>query len=115
MNSLKSLMTNGKRWLLGEKGLALGMGVTGAFFLALGIHGFWMRPGHCRGADLLGCVAGAFGAFFLLLVADYVLHHARLVFIPWLVFLIYFAFVQPHFAVGLGLALGFIVVSQMRS
>lgn len=114
MTCLKQGVTNGKRWLLSEKGLALTMIVLGAFFIVVGIHRFWVRPEHFGVPSLLGCVAGAFGGFFLLLVTDYVLHHARLVFLPWLIFLIYFAFVQPHFAVGLGLALGFLVVSELR-
>jgi hypothetical protein len=115
MNSPQQVMMKCKQWFLSEKGFALGMSATGAFFIAVGIHRFWVRPEHFGLPSFLGCVAAAFGAFFLLLVTDYLLHHARLVFIPWFIFLIYFALVQPHFAVGLGLALGFLVVSQLRS
>ena len=114
MISRKQGITNCKRWLLGEKGLALVMIVMGAFFIAIGIHRFWVRPEHFGAPNLLGCMAGALGAFFLLLVTDYVLHHAPLVFIPWFIFLVYFACVQPHFAVGLGLALWFMLASQLR-
>jgi len=115
MASIKQVMIKGKHWFLSEKGFALGMSVTGALFIALGIRRFCVLPGHLGWPDILGCVAAAFGAFFLLLITDYLLHHARLVFIPWFVSLIYFACIQPHFAVGLGLALGFLVVSQIRS
>ena len=114
MSSLKQGMTNFKQWFLSEKGAALVMIVTGAFFIAVGVHRFWVRPEHFGLLNLLGCVVGAFGAFFLLLVTDYVFHHAPLVFIPWFIALIYFAFVQPHFAVGLGLALWFMLASQLR-
>ena len=114
MMSLKQGITNCKRWFLSEKGFALVLIVMGAFFIAVGIHRFGVRPEHFGALNLLGCGVGALGAFFLLLVTDYVFHHAPLVFIPWFIFLIYFAFVQPHFAVGLGLALWFMLASQMR-
>ena len=112
MSTLKQGMTNCKQWLLSEKGIALFMIATGAFFIAVGVHRFWVRPEHFGWPSLLGCVGGAFGAFILLLITDYVFHHAPLVFIPWFIFLIYFAFIQPQFAVGLGLALWFILASQ---
>jgi hypothetical protein len=112
MISLKQLMTRCKHWFLSEKGLALVMIVTGALFVALGIHRFWVRPEHFGLLSVLGCVVGAFAGFFLLLITDYVLHHAPLVFIPWSISLIYFASVQPHLAVGLGVALWFMLVSQ---
>ncbi|MFZ0960391.1 MAG: hypothetical protein WAO35_05760 [Terriglobia bacterium] len=115
MNSLKQLMTSCKHWFLSEKGFALVIIILGAFFVAVGIHRFRVRPEHFGLMSFLGCVAGAFGAFFLLLFTDYLLHHARLVFIPWFLFLIYFAIIEPHLGVGLGLALGFIVVGQLRS
>ena len=115
MISLKQLMTRGKHWFLSEKGLALVMIVAGALFVALGIHRFWVRPEHFGLLSVLGCVVGAFGGFFLLLITDYVLHHAPLVFIPWFICLVYFAFIQPHLAVGLGVALWFMLASQLRS
>ena len=115
MDSRKQVMTNCKVWFRGENAFALGLGAAAAFFVGWGIHRFWLGPGHFGIVSFLGCVAAAFGAFFLLLITDYVLHHARLVFIPWFIGLIYFALTQPHFAVGLGLALGFLVVSQMRN
>jgi hypothetical protein len=114
MSSLKQGMTRCKHWFLSEKVVALVMIVTGAFFIAVGIHRFWVRPEHFGLPSLLGCVAAAFGAFFLLLVSDYVFHHAPLVFIPWFICLIYFAIIQPHFAVGLGLALWYLLASQLR-
>jgi len=103
-----------KNWSLGEKTLALAFFTLGACFIAVGAHMFRVRPEPFGLPSILGCVAGAFAAFFLVLVTDYVFHHARLVFIPWFIFLIYFAFVQPHFGVGLGLALWFMLASQLR-
>jgi membrane-bound ClpP family serine protease len=114
MVSLKQVMTNLKQWSLSEKGFALLMIVVGAFFIAVGIHRFWVRPEHFGVLSLLGCVAGAFGAFFLLLVSDYLFHHAHLVFIPYFIFLIYFAIIQPHLGVGVGLALWYMLASQLR-
>ena len=114
MSVLKQGMANFKHWFLSEKGAALVMIVMGAFFIALGIHRFWIRHEHFGLLSFLGCVVGVFAAFFLLLVSDYVFHHAPLVFIPWIIALIYFAFVQPHFAVGLGLALWFMLASQLQ-
>ena len=111
---LKQVMTDGKRWLLSEKGLALLVIIIGAGFIATGVHRFRVRPEHFGVLSLLGCVVGAFGGFFLLLITDYLLHHARVVFIPWLASLVYFAYIQPHLAVGLGLALWFMLAGQLR-
>ena len=106
---------NSKPWIPAEKAFALGLGLAGGLFLAAGVHRFWVRPEHLGLVSLLGCAVATFGAFFLLLVTDYLLHHARLVFLPWTIVLIYFAIIQPHLGVGLGLALGYIVVEQGRS
>ena len=114
MIPLKQGMTNCRRWFLSEKGLALVMIVIGAFFVAVGVHRFWVRPEHFGLPSFLGCIAGAFGGFFLLLISDYVFHHAPLVFIPWFISLVYFACIQPHLGVGLGLASWFMLASQLR-
>jgi hypothetical protein len=115
MSSLKHPMTNRKLWILSENGNVLVMILAGAFFIALGIHRFCLRSEHLRLWDLLGCVVGAFGGFFLLLIADYLLHHARLALIPWITFLLALAFTEPHAAVGLGLALWYMLGSQFTS
>ncbi len=113
MDLFKQGMTSFKWWFLSEKGLALVMLATGVFFVAVGARRFQIRPEHFGIMSLLGCGIGTFAAFFLLLIADYVFQHARLAVIPWVVFLFYFAFVLPHLAVGLGLALWFMVVTQL--
>ena len=76
MTRLPQIAKNCKRWLLGEKGFALLLMAAGAGFIAIGIHRFRVRPEQFGVPAFLGCVAGAFGAFFLLLITDYVLHHA---------------------------------------
>lgn len=115
MNSLKQAMTNGRLWILSAKGYALVMIATGGIFVGLGIHRFCARLWHFTLLDVFGCVVGAFGGFFLLLIADYLLHHARLVLVPWIVFLFILAFIQPHCALGMGLALWYMLASQFRS
>jgi hypothetical protein len=115
MNSLKQGLTHCKRWLLSENGVALVMVGIGACFVALGIHRFWVRPEHFGLVSILGCAGGAFGGIFLLLITDYVLHHAPLVFIPWIICLIYLAIIHPPLAVGLGLALWWMLALQLRS
>ena len=110
--SLKQAMAECKRCILSEKGYVLVMTISGAFFVVFGVHRFWVRPEHFGLPNFLGCVVGAFGGFFLLLITDYLLHHARLVFIPWCICLIYLAIIQPHLGVGLGLALWYMLATQ---
>ena len=112
MRSFKPTLTNARLWVLGAKGNALVMIVAGAVFIGLGVHRFGARSEHFAWLDLLGCVVGAFGGFFLLLIADYLLHHARLVLLPWIILLFVLAFFEPHAAIGMGLALGYMVASQ---
>ena len=115
MTRLKHIMINCQRRLLSEKGFAALLFFIGAIFIVLGIHRFWVRPEPFGMLSILACVVAAIAGFFLLLVSDYVLHHAPLVFIPWSAALIYFAIIQPHFAVGLGLALWYMLVLQLRA
>ena len=114
VSSLKQAMTDCRHWVMSEKGYALVMIISGAFFVVLGVHRFWVRHERFGLTSFLGCVVGAFGGFFLLLITDYLLHHARLVFIPWCICLIYFAIIQPHLGVGLGLALWYMLATQLR-
>jgi hypothetical protein len=113
VSSIKQAMADCKRWVLSEKGYALFMIISGAFFVVVGVHRFLVRPEHFGLPNVLGCIVGAFGGFFLLLITDYLLHHARLVFIPWCICLIYFAIIQPHLGVGLGLALWYMLFTQL--
>jgi hypothetical protein len=95
----------------GEKIFASIMIALGFLFIARGAYLF--RVLHFGVLDFLGCLIGAFGGFFLLIVSAYVFHHARLVFIPWFIMLIYIGIIQPHFAVGMGLAFWAMVASEM--
>ena len=89
--------------------------VLGALFIAAGIYHFAVRPQHFSPWwDLLGCGAATVAAFFMLFICDYVFHHAFLIFIPWCLLILYLGFVEPHFGVGMGLALWVILASQMR-
>jgi len=115
MSSLKQLITGARNWSLSEKFFALGMIIFGAFFVAVGIHRFHVRPEHFGLVSVLGCVVGAFGGFFLLLLTDYLLHHARLVFVPFVICLIFLAVIQPQLGIGLGLALWYMLFTQLRS
>jgi hypothetical protein len=65
--------------------------------------------------DLVACGAAAPAAFIMLLIADYVLHHAFLIFVPWCLFILYLGFIEPHFGVGVGLALWVMLARQMRN
>jgi hypothetical protein len=114
MGSLRQSLAHYKHEFLNAKALSLGMAATGAFFVAMGIHRFRVRPEAFGWLSLLGCGVAAFGAFFLLLITDYLLHHAPLVFVPWVILLIYFAIIEPHLGVGLGAALWFMLATQLR-
>ena len=112
MDSIKQALKKAWDRPRSERIFVLVMIVIGALFIARGVHLFRIRPFGVL--DFLGCVVAAFGAFFLLIVTAYVFHHARLVFIPWFLGLIYFGIIEPHFAVGMGLAFWGMLVSQLE-
>src|SRR5579863_5666905 len=95
-----------------ERG-TLFLALLGGLFFILGVYRFYSRPQHFGLLDLLGCVVGAFGGFFLLIIADYLLHHARLVFIPWMIVISTYSAYEPHLSVGLGAALWFMLATQL--
>jgi hypothetical membrane protein len=101
------------RRLSDEWVFALVMIIIGALFIALGIYRFRVRPEHFGWPNVLACLVGALGAFFMLLVSNYVYHHAPLVFIPWFIFLVYIAFINPYLAAGMGLALWGMLAAQL--
>ena len=113
MSSLKQGINNLGVQLRSQWVVALVMTMLGAFFIAWGVYRFRVRPDHFGWLSVLLCVVGAFGAFFLLIVSDYVFHHAPLVFIPFFIFLIYFTIINPYLAVGMGLALWGMLRSQL--
>lgn len=114
MTNSKSVITRCKEWLAKCNAATLMFVLAGGLFIALGVHRFYIRPERFGWLSLLGCAVAAFGAFWVLLIGDYVLNHARLVFIFWAVFTLAMAIIHPHFAVGLGCALWFITISQWR-
>jgi hypothetical protein len=60
------------------------------------------------------CAVSVAGAWLLLLVLEYTLHHARIVFLMVLVILAVLAFQSASFRVGLGLALAGVLAMQAR-
>jgi hypothetical protein len=112
---LKQVLKNAGKWSRSELGFMFVLIILGALFIAAGIYHFTVRPQHFSlGWDLLGCGAATVAAFLMLFISDYVFHHAFLVFIPWCLLIFYLGFVEPHFGVGMGLALWVILVGQMR-
>ena len=97
-----------------ERG-TLFLALLGGLFFILGVYRFYSRPQHFGLLDLLGCVVGAFGGFFLLIIADYLLHHARFILIPWLLAIVTFAVLEPHLSVGLSASLWFILMTRFGS
>lgn len=60
------------------------------------------------------CLLSVPAALVLLLIADYTLHHARIVFVMVLAILALLAIASPSFCAGLGVALVGIVLTQWR-
>jgi len=60
------------------------------------------------------CLVAVLVSLVVLLVFDYTLHHAKIVAVMVLVFVVLYLFVSPAFCVGLGLALAGMVVVQAR-
>jgi len=114
VSSLPQRVKNIGQRLLSEKGFALVMMTLGTLSIAAGIHRFRVRPEPFGLLSGLGCLVAAVAGFFLLLIADYVFHHARLVFVLWFILLIGLILVEPHFAVGMGLALWVMLEEQLR-
>ncbi len=115
VSSLKQVLRGAGKWSRSELGFMFVLIILGASFIAGGIYRFTVRPQHFSlWGDLLGCGAATLAAFIMLLISDYVFHHAFLIFIPWCLFILYLGFVEPHFGVGMGLALWVMLVGQMR-
>lgn len=114
MNFLQQRVKNTCQRLQSEKGLALVMMTLGALCIAAGIYRFRVRPEPFGLLSMLGCLVGTVAGFFLLLISDYVFNHARLVFVFWFILLIGLILVEPHFAVGMGLALWVMLAEHLR-
>jgi hypothetical protein len=84
--------------------LSLAIFLAGALRLVRLEHFTWAKAGIC----LLSIPA----AMLLLLVADYTLHHARIVFVMVLAVLVIAAVQSASFCVGLGMGLAGILLMQ---
>jgi hypothetical protein len=87
--------------------------VLGLVTIAAGVLRF-IHLGHFTLVNAGYCVLAIPAALLLLLVSDYTLHHARIVFVMVLAMLALLAIASPSFCVGLGAALAGIVLTQWR-
>ena len=74
----------------------------------------FIQHGHFTLVNAAYCLLAIPAALLLLLISDYTLHHARLVFLMVLVILALLAIASPSFCIGLGAALAGIVLTQWR-
>jgi hypothetical protein len=81
--------------------------------LAAGIVRFINR-GHFTATQAGYCMLSVLAALLLVMLADYTLHHARLVLVLVLAIVVLWLVASPSFCVGLGLALTGIVIVQSR-
>jgi hypothetical protein len=73
------------------------------------------RQGNFSLAQAGYCLAATLASLMVLLVFDYTLHHARIVAVMVLVFVVLFLIASPAFCLGLGVGLAGMVVVQGRS
>ncbi|MCU1331281.1 MAG: hypothetical protein JWM08_273 [Candidatus Angelobacter sp.] len=83
-----------------------------AMFLAGAIR--YYRHGNFTLAQAGYCVVSILVALLVLLVFDYTLHHAKIVAVMVLIFVVLFMVASPAFCVGMGLGLAGMVVVQGR-
>jgi hypothetical protein len=70
--------------------------------------------GHFSLAQAAYCLVSIPASLLLLLIFDYVVHHARIVAVAMLFFTLALLITNPAFCVGMGLALAGMVVVQRR-
>jgi drug/metabolite transporter (DMT)-like permease len=58
------------------------------------------------------CLVAVLASLLVLLIFDYTLHHAKIVAVMVLIFVVLFLVASPAFCVGMGLALAGMVVTQ---
>ena len=85
--------------------------IAAAVFAAGAIH--FYKTG-ITAVQAVYCAISVAGAWVLLLLLDYTLHHARIVMVMVLVILAVFTIQSPSFRIGLGLALAGILTMQTR-
>ncbi|HSM87567.1 MAG TPA: hypothetical protein VLT16_15530 [Candidatus Limnocylindrales bacterium] len=89
------------------------LGLVAALVFAAGVARFRGR-GNFNAVQAGYCAVSVAGAGILLLLADYTLHHARIVFLMVLLMIAALAVQSAAFCVGLGIALAGILVTQAR-
>lgn len=92
---------------------AIAVAILGLAALAAGVARF-VHAGHFPIIQAVYCLIAIPAGLLLLLVADYTLHHARLVFLMVLAILAFWSIASPAFSVGLGLGLTGMVITQSR-
>jgi hypothetical protein len=97
------------------------MARVGALLLLLAVAIFlagtmrYFRHGSFTLAQAGYCVVSIPAALLALLIFDYTVHHAKIVAVMVLVFVMLFLVASPAFCVGMGLGLAGMVVKQGRS
>jgi hypothetical protein len=82
--------------------------------VAAGIARYYRHGGFSL-AQAGYCLLALLASLVVLLVFDYALHHARIVAVMVLIFVVLFLIASPAFCVGMGLSLAGTVVVQGRS
>lgn len=82
--------------------------------LLIGVARYY-RHGSFSLAQAGYCLVALVVSLVVLLVFDYTLHHAKIVALMVLVFVVLFLVVSPAFCIGMGLSLAGMVLSQSRS
>jgi cell division protein FtsW (lipid II flippase) len=94
------------------KGPAILLLLAVAIFLAGAVR--YYRHGNFTLAQAGYCLVAVVVSLVILLVFDYTLHHAKIVAIMVLVFVVLFLVASPAFCVGMGVGLAGTVVVQSR-
>ena len=89
------------------------LAIAGLVVLGLGIARF-AALGHFSLGEAGYCLIAAVVAVFLLFVADYTLHHARVAMVIVVLLIAALAWRSPAFCVGLGVAL-LLLLAEQRS
>jgi cell division protein FtsW (lipid II flippase) len=74
----------------------------------------YVHLGHFSWPQAVYCLVSIPAALLLLMLADYTLHHARIVFLMVLAIFVLLGIASPSFCVGLGVGLTGMVLTQFR-
>jgi len=114
MNFLRRWIDQTVAWVSAPRVFGPTLIIAGTVFVGLGVYGFKFRHLHFGLVSALGCLLAAAISLFVLLLTDYVFHHAPLVFIPFCLFLFVLGFIQPHFGIGMGVVLWGVAVKALK-